>query len=542
MLNRSLALKKANICNLSKPIVFKSFFATSVKDVSKVETKQTLNSSILNVLKNDEYLLQKEYSNTISPKSGPQEKLTSKLNVFLLYKLLKDSKNESTDISKRFPTLKELGLKNYEDLYLPEGYKLTAKEEELESQIYDALKLIYDIPLTEKDLLKRMGPNVKIEHGVGYGIQKEPYGCSFESKNEITSTFVSSTDGNYLEKTGLGQYYNVVNGLKFSEKYLNSSRLNNTLEKINGYRNVLSSDKKDGTTNEQELKSKSNAIYSEEAKEIRQYKYNTIDLMKKGSAVTNVYDLQKDIYNPKHYTDVTVEDLMAAQCHLGESVIIKHPYNNHFIYDTYKPHSDNETTQDGDISIIDLNKTLQSLKRSCQFLADVMYKGAFPLIIGNKNGLKELSIEMATKLQGAAVINTWLPGTLTNVGGLTNLRNGGNGTEKVYKLVDRQNKVVAYEQIPLEERKKLELYEKLPDVIIMLNPADDKNKFAIREARKLNIPIIGLCDTDMNHNFFDYYIPCNDDSIRSMSFVGGVLAKAGNQGLNKRILEAQFDK
>ncbi|XBW37151.1 hypothetical protein QEN19_002729 [Hanseniaspora menglaensis] len=536
MLNKSVALQRAGTSGFVKPIILTRFSSVLTKNLETTKLQKSLDTDVLAILESNEFLHNKEYTSNITPKSGPQEKLSSKLNVFLLYKLLKDSKNESLDVTKRFPTLHDLGLKKFDDLYLPQGFELSESEVELESKIYDALKSIYDISLSEKDPLKRMGPNVKIDHGVGYGIQKDAYGISFESKNELKSDFISSSETNYLEKAGLGQYHNVVNGLKFSEKFLNSSSLNGTLEKIKSYKSILVS------SAETEVDNAVSTVYSQEIKEIRQYKYNKVSLLTKGSSVTNVYDMQNDIYNPKHYTDVTVEDLMTAQCHLGESVIIKHPYNNHFIYDTFKPHSDNKATQDGDISIIDLNKTLQSLKRSCQFLSDVMHKGAFPLIIGNKSGLKELTIEMANKLQGAAVVDTWLPGTLTNVGGLKNLRNGGGAVEKAYKLVDRQNNVIAYEEVPLDERKKLELYEKLPDVIIMMNPADDKNKFAIREAKKLNIPVIGLCDTDMNHNFFDYYIPCNDDSIRSIAFIGGVLAKAGNQGLNRRILEAQFKK
>lgn len=503
-------------------------YSVNIKE-NVVAFDKTSEKSILDFLKENQQFQQKSEL----PQDfelGPQEAVGTRLNVFLLFKLLKQSKVNSNNLQERFPTLKELNIKNIDDLYLPNSVQLNEEEQNLEKKIYNLLKVVYDVPTTEKNEAIKMGPHVKIEHGVGYGIQKQAYGADIKVTDQSLKYFLSSSDPDADVKHGVGIYKKLLYGLSKSEQTINTADVDKILQKIQASIDIF----EESSKQKEDVDTTNSKVF---AKNIRKFKYNNFYLNKLGCTPKNIFNMESNIYSPKSYTEVTVEDLMISQCHLGESVSLKHPYNKHFIYDTYKPYITNGKNNDGDISIIDANKTLQSLKRACQFLSDAVSRGAFVLVVGNNHGLSELTLEMASQLQGSAVTDTWSNGALTNISSLKFSKRTQSGDVRSYKFVDKKNNLVDYQDLKENQKKNLSTNERLPDIIIFLKPSDTNIKLALNEAKRLNIPVIGLCDTDINHNFFDYAIPCNDDSIRSVTFVGGVLAKAGHEGLLKRHAE-----
>ncbi|GMM40178.1 hypothetical protein FOG51_00551 [Hanseniaspora uvarum] len=524
MLSKSIKNIKASSWNASIRTLNKGY-SVATKDTTIVNDK-AMDKSVLTFLKENQQFqklseLPKDFA------LGPQDVVGSRLNVFLLFKLLKQSRANSNNLQERFPTLKELNIQSYDELYLSNKVQLSEEELELEKKIYNLLKTVYDVPTTEKNEAIKMGPNVKIEHGVGYGIQKQAYGTNVKVTDQNLKYFLSSEDPDVEVKHGTGLYQKLLYGLNKSEQTINSGDVEKIIQKIHTSNNIF----KDSFKSEENLDANKTTSFS---KNIRKFNYNNFYLSKLGCTPENIFDMEKNIYSPKSYTEVTVEDLMLSQCHLGESASLKHPYNKHFIYDTYKPNIITAKNNEGDISIIDSNKTLQSLKRSCQFLSDAVSKGAFVLVVGNDHGLAELTLEMASQLQGSAVTETWSSGALTNINSLKFSKRAQSDDVRSYKFVDSKNNLIGYENLSEYQKKQFKTKERLPDIIIFLKPSDTNIKGALNEAKRLNIPVIGLCDTDINHNFFDYAIPCNDDSIRSVTFVGGVLAKAGHAGLLKR--------
>lgn len=527
MLSKSVKnLKGSSLSNHLKSYI-RNYSVNTKENV--VAFDKTSEKSIIDFLKENQQF-QKKSELPQDLELGPQEAIGTRLNVFLLFKLLKQSKVNSNNLQERFPTLKELDIKNIDDLYLPNSVQLNEEEQNLEKKIYNLLKVVYDVPTTEKNEAIKMGPHVKIEHGVGYGIQKQAYGADIKVTDQSLKYFLSSSDPDADVKHGTGIYKKLLYGLSKSEQTINTADVDKILQKIQSSIDIL----EESSKQEGDVDTNNSKLF---AKNVRKFKYNNFYLNKLGCTPENIFNMESNIYSPKSYTEVTVEDLMISQCHLGESVSLKHPYNKHFIYDTYKPYITNGKNNDGDISIIDANKTLQSLKRACQFLSDAVSRGAFVLVVGNNHGLSELTLEMASQLQGSAITDTWSNGALTNINSLKFSKRTQSGDVRSYKFVDKKNNLVDYQDLKENQKRSLSTNERLPDIIIFLKPSDTNIKLALNEAKRLNIPVIGLCDTDINHNFFDYAIPCNDDSIRSVTFVGGVLAKAGHEGLLKRHAE-----
>ena len=524
MLSKSIKhIKTSSLSSSARS--FKKAYSVATNQSTKT-TESVMDKSVITYLKENQQF-QKRSELPKDSTLGPQEVLGSRLNVFLLFKLLKQSRGNTSNSKERFPTLRELKIQSYDELYLPNSVQFTEEEVELEKKIYNLLKLVYDVSVEDKNEAIKMGPNVKVEHGVGYGIHKQAYGTEIKVTDQNLKYFLSAEDPDAALKHGVGIYQKLLYGLSKSEKTIDSQEVEKIIQKISNSGNIFNDKSR---VDDQPASTQLNDF----SKSIRKFNYNNFFLSKLGCTPENIFSMDKNIYHPKSYTEVTVEDLILSQCHLGESASLKHPFNSHFIYDTYRPHSTAAKNNEGDISIIDANKTLQSLKRSCQFLSDAVSKGAFVLVVGNDKGLSELTLEMASKMQGSAVTEPWTIGALTNIHNLKFSKRANSDDIRNYKFVDSKNNLIQYEQLDEKLKDEFKSGERVPDIIIFLKPSDANNKYALNEAKKLNIPVIGLCDTDMNHNFFDYAIPCNDDSIRSVSFVGGVLAKAGQSGLLKR--------
>ena len=190
------------------------------------------------------------------------------------------------------------------------------------------------------------------------------------------------------------------------------------------------------------------------------------------------------------------------------------------------------------IHIIDLQKTSKKIDEAYKFMKEQAEEGKTVLFVGTKKQAQECIKDAAIKSGMYYVDQRWLGGMLTNFG-------------TIRKRIDRLKKLEEMEQdgtfdvLPKKEVIKLkgemEKLEKnlggikemtkLPDVMFIVDPK--KERIAILEARKLNIPIIGLIDTNCNPEDVDYPIPGNDDAIRAVKLITDVMANAiieGRQG------------
>lgn len=212
--------------------------------------------------------------------------------------------------------------------------------------------------------------------------------------------------------------------------------------------------------------------------------------------------------------------LLEAGVHFGHQAKRWNPKMKEYIF----------TTRD-DIHIIDLQKTVEKIEEAYAELLKACENGGKVLFVGTKKQAKEASIEEATRCKSFYVTERWLGGTLTN---FRTIR------DRVKRLIEieKMESDGKFELLPKKEVAKIQKeYErlnkllggiremdKLPKAIIVVDPRVEIN--AIREARKLHIPVFGIVDTNCDPDDVDFPIPANDDAVRSVKVVLGVLANA----------------
>ena len=190
------------------------------------------------------------------------------------------------------------------------------------------------------------------------------------------------------------------------------------------------------------------------------------------------------------------------------------------------------------IHIIDLQKTSKKIDEAYDFMRSQAEEGKKVLFVGTKKQAQECMKEAAEKSGMYYVNQRWLGGMLTNFGTIRKRVERLNELETMQE--DGTFDVLPKKEVILlkKEMEKLEKnlggikeMDKLPGVIFLVDPK--KERIAILEAKKLNIPVVGIVDTNCNPQDLDYPIPGNDDAIRSVSLIADVMANAiieGKQG------------
>lgn len=198
------------------------------------------------------------------------------------------------------------------------------------------------------------------------------------------------------------------------------------------------------------------------------------------------------------------------------------------------------------IHIIDLQKTSKKLDEAYAFIKEQAEEGKTVLFVGTKKQAQECMKEAALKCGMYYVDQRWLGGMLTNF-------------ETIRTRVQRLKDLETMEQdgtfdvLPKKEvillKKEMEKLEKnlggikemdkLPGVIFLVDPK--KERIAILEAKKLNIPVVGLVDTNCNPEEVDYAIPGNDDAIRAVKLIADVMANAVIEGKQGESFEPEME-
>ena len=182
------------------------------------------------------------------------------------------------------------------------------------------------------------------------------------------------------------------------------------------------------------------------------------------------------------------------------------------------------------IHIIDLQKTSKKLDEAYAFIKEQAEEGKDILFVGTKKQAQECVKEAALKCNMFYVDQRWLGGMLTNY-------------KTIQKRVERLKKLEemstdgTFDLLPKKEVINLKKeMEKLPGAIFIVDPK--KERIAILEARKLNIPVVGLIDTNCNPEDVDYPIPGNDDAIRAVKLIADVMANAVIEGRQGEAMDA----
>jgi small subunit ribosomal protein S2 len=221
---------------------------------------------------------------------------------------------------------------------------------------------------------------------------------------------------------------------------------------------------------------------------------------------------------------VSMRDLLEAGVHFGHQTRRWNPKMRRFIF-----------TERGGIYIIDLQQTAQLLDEAYEFARDLAGRGGTMLFVGTKKQAMDSIAEEATRVDMPYVNHRWLGGLLTN------WRTMSGRIERMHEL-RRLNEEGQLDLLPAKERltmlselEKLEAnlggvadLKRQPDAVFVIDLR--KEQIAVREARRLGLPIIGLVDTNCDPDEADYVIPGNDDAIRSCSLVIHAIADAIEAG------------
>ncbi len=224
---------------------------------------------------------------------------------------------------------------------------------------------------------------------------------------------------------------------------------------------------------------------------------------------------------------ITMKQLLEAGVHFGHQTRKWNPKMSKYIY-----------AARNDIHIIDLQLTVELIEEAYKFVCDSVKEGKNILFVGTKKQAQDAVKEEAERCGMYYVNSRWLGGTLTNF-------------KTIRTRIDRMVKIEKMEQngefelLPKKEVAKLkEEYDKLqtnlggirdmgklPGVMFIVDPHNED--IAVAEARKLNIPIVAITDTNCDPDEIDYVIPGNDDAIRAVKLISSVIANAvieANQG------------
>ena len=221
---------------------------------------------------------------------------------------------------------------------------------------------------------------------------------------------------------------------------------------------------------------------------------------------------------------VSMKQLLEAGVHFGHQTRRWNPKMDTYIY-----------TERNGIYIIDLQKTVKKLEEAYTFIRDIAANGGNVLFVGTKKQAQDAIKEEAARCGGYYVNARWLGGMLTN---FRTMRTRIDRLAQLRKMEEDgtfamlPKKEVIKHQAEIE---KLEKYlggvkemKKIPAALFIVDPRKERN--AIAEARKLNIPIVAIVDTNCDPDEIDYVIPGNDDAIRAIRLIAAAMASAAIEG------------
>lgn len=191
------------------------------------------------------------------------------------------------------------------------------------------------------------------------------------------------------------------------------------------------------------------------------------------------------------------------------------------------------------VHIIDLEKTLESLKAAVDFVSQVAQTGGVVLFVGTKNQAQAIVKKYALFAGMPYIVEKWIGGMFTNFSNVSKLI-------KKYKTLKEERETGALAKYTKKEQvnfsKQIEKLEKLvgglaelgriPEAIFVVDAKREKT--AVAEARKRGVKIVGFCDTNINPEFLDYPIFANDDAVKSIEMITRIIAEAILEGKNRK--------
>lgn len=220
---------------------------------------------------------------------------------------------------------------------------------------------------------------------------------------------------------------------------------------------------------------------------------------------------------------ISIKQLLESGVHFGHQTKRWNPKMEKYIYG-----------KRNGIYIIDLQKTVKKLKEACDFVRTVSESGGYVLFVGTKSQAQEIVVEEAKRCGMFYVAYRWLGGMLTN---FKTIKNSIKRLKEIEKMKEEIFDKLPKHEVAQLEKEMLKLQkvlggirnmDKLPSCLYLVDTK--KEKTAILEAKKLEIPVIGIADTNSDPDEVDYVIPGNDDAIRSIKLVSYLISESVLEG------------
>ena len=218
-------------------------------------------------------------------------------------------------------------------------------------------------------------------------------------------------------------------------------------------------------------------------------------------------------------TPITIENLISTGAHFGHLTSRWHPNYKPFIY-----------MQKNGIHIIDIQQTIQCLQKAVEAVTRIVRSEGTILFVGTKKQAKDVLQREADRCGMFYVVERWLGGTLTNY---STIKKSIKRLQQLEKDADTLYQSLTKKEILQMERERIRLADqhrgikdmkRLPDAIFVVDIKYEAT--AVNEARRLEIPIIAIADSNTDPKQVDYPIPANDDSLRAIQLITGALADA----------------
>ncbi len=232
---------------------------------------------------------------------------------------------------------------------------------------------------------------------------------------------------------------------------------------------------------------------------------------------------------------VSMRQLLEAGVHFGHQTRRWNPKMRPFIF-----------AERNGIHIIDLAQTVQRLDLALDFVRETVARGDTVLFVGTKKQAQEPIVDEATRAGMPYVTKRWLGGMLTNF--ITIKKRVG-----LLDQLEARQQSGEFERLPKKEAAKLtedlerlqatlggiRRMKRLPGAIFIVDP--HRERIAVTEANKLEIPVVGTGDTNVDPDELDYVIPANDDAIRAIRLLCALVADACIEGANERSSRAAIE-
>ncbi|MBI5466754.1 MAG: 30S ribosomal protein S2 [Candidatus Kerfeldbacteria bacterium] len=222
--------------------------------------------------------------------------------------------------------------------------------------------------------------------------------------------------------------------------------------------------------------------------------------------------------------DIALVDLLKAGLHFGHQQSRRHPKMDPYIFTTR-----------GGVSIINLEKTKAALSQATSFVGEIVASGGVVVFVATKRQARDIVLQAAQTAGMPYVVDRWIGGLFTNfqhvrqlIIKLDKLKTGrASGDHEKYtkkEQLEFDREIVRLEKLVGG----LGNLEKLPNAIFVVDVKTEKT--AVREANAMHIPVIAMCDTNVNPTPVQYCIPANDDATKAITYVTQVMSEAVAEG------------